>query len=214
MKQKIGICCILLLFIGIAVVHAGQFKARTGGIVFRGSYWDTNNDWAPIMKETQGLDETVYVGGYGGWMDFYSRIDDHLFLQCGLGLASDVMVSDEFLGTREVKVKAVTPLVFGVRYDLLAPENITAMQPYGSAGMGPYWEHQIHVIDEFGESDQVSVISKMRVGMYFGGGVFFRVSDTFVFNFDMKYHWVDMDTDNDFTGFELGIGFGFFWGNY
>ena len=214
MKQKYLIFCMLLLT--VAMVHAGyrSHKARTGGIVFLGGYWDTQNDWAPIQKVTNGLDETVYVGGYVGWIDFYSRLDDHFFLYCGMGAGADVMVTDEF-ETDEVRVKAITPLIFGARYDLVSADRITAVQPYVSAGAGPYWEHHIHVIDNtFSDSDQVSVQSNVRFGLYWGGGAFYRITDTFVLNFDMKYHLLDLDVHNEFSGYEIGIGFGFFWGEY
>ena len=66
-------------------------------------------------------------------------------------------------------------------------------------------------IQPFGDQE---VVSTMRGGAYFGGGMDFFLSKSFGINFDIKYHAVDLDFDNEISGLEVGLGFSILWGEY
>lgn len=205
--------CFLVFVIPVFAGHR-PYQEKSNGVVFRGSYWGNDDRDVSTQVVTQGLDNTVSVSGYGGWIEFFSRIDDQLYVTWGFGSSVDVQISDHFLSQNDVHSKSVTPLVLGVQYHVLPVAKQSVLQPYVQFGAGPYWIHEAKTENRFLGYEETTIKSHMKFGANIGGGTFFRVSNSFALNFDMKYHLVDFDTDHDFSGFEVGFGCCFLWGAY
>jgi hypothetical protein len=198
----------------LSVGSWAQMKPKQAGIVFRGVYWDTHNGNSIRVRE-HGFSEEVNVGNYGGSLTFFSRMDNQMFMEFSLSASAHVERKQESLFDEEVDVETVTPVLFGLRYNLLPLWNPSAIQPYASCGVGPYWFHHVHVIDEgLGMDEEVQVDSNMKPGAYAGGGVFFDFADWLSFNFDVRYHFVDFNRNHPKSDFEFGLGFAIKWGHY
>ena len=63
-----------------------------------------------------------------------------------------------------------------------------------------------HFIPVFG-----SVESKIKPGIYGGVGANFLFINWFGVHCDIKYHLINFDNDHPFSGFDLGMGIGFYW---
>ena len=214
MKHRMSIFVILGMVLYSSQGMTKNFEEKSSGLVFRGSYWQTESNGFEVTVSSHNFNESVDVGTYGGWLTFFSRLNDQMYLECSIGTIGQVRTQSEWFESEEVQVKGMIPLIFGVRYDLLPLRSPSAIQPYVAGGGGPYWQTNINVVDRWFAEEEVSVKSKMRPGLYLGGGVNFRAANWFMLNFDMKYHLVNFDFDQDFSGFEFGMGFGILWGSY
>jgi outer membrane protein W len=105
------------------------------------------------------------------------------------------------------------PILLGIRLDLLPQLRRTTIQPYASFGGGPYWLSDVNVADDRCDSE-VAIKSELLPGLYCGAGFDFMLSGWFGLNLDMKYHFINFDTDHTNNGFEMGVGFVFRWGNF
>jgi len=212
MKQT-ALILMVILFTGSAVpAMSNEADRRTSGIILRGSYWQTSNDGFEVTVTDHFFNETMDMGSYGGWITFFSQIGDRSYLECSLGSIGDVHTESNWFLSDEVDVEGLVPFTFGLRYHVLPVRNHSAMQPYITAGGGPYWKVNVHVVDRFLCDEEVNVKSKVKPGMYLGGGVNFEAASWFLLGFDMKYHLVGFDFDDNFSGFEFGMGIGFVWG--
>jgi hypothetical protein len=211
------------LFITIMAIIAAAFllgeyspvqaQARSTGIGLRGSYWNMNNGPAQIIVTNHDRYTGVDVGNAGGWIFFFSRVDEQTFFEFSLGAVGSVK-SETYDGFNEnVDVTAVTPILLGFRHNLFSLYNRSTLQPYVAYGAGPYWLHDITVHERF-YGDEVLVKSKIKPGAYAGGGVNFMLASWFGLNFDVKYHFLDFNVNHDYSGFEYGLGFSFMWGHY
>jgi outer membrane protein W len=115
----------------------------------------------------------------------------------------------------DVEVDAVASALIGLRHDLFSIRNPGAMQPYLAFGGGPYWINEILVEDRaFGLDEEVTVKSKPKPGAYAGAGLNFMLSNWFGINFDVKYHFVDLNVNHDYSGWEYGFGVLVAWGRW
>lgn len=108
----------------------------------------------------------------------------------------------------------VVPVLLGMRYHLFSPQNRSNIRPYVAFGAGPYWFADIFVHEEYWDEEEVTINSKLKAGGYAGGGLDFMLTSWFGLNLDVKYHFVDFNSNSDFSGYEYGLGLQFMWGKY
>ena len=111
-----------------------------------------------------------------------------------------------------MQVAAVMPTLLGIKYDLVRPDFDSALRPYLGAGGGIYWASDIQVIERDYYDEEVGVDSEARPGAYAGGGIDFLIGEHFLINYDVKYHWVDFDSERFDDGWEFALGFAITWG--
>lgn len=216
MKKKMWISMVAILMTTLLFSNvSGQARLKASGISFRGSYMNVNSEGSIVSVSHRHSDVEVMNGHAGGWLTFYSRMNERLTLELGLGALGQVEVHSDSYYDDDVDVSGVFPVVLGVRYDLLDPYSTGALRPYISGSAGPYWVSRVKVRDHFaGYDDDVSIKAELKPGLNVGGGLFFHMSSWFALNMDFKYHLVNFDPDNDFSGLEFGFGLAFFWGTY
>ncbi len=217
MKRKMmvsSILVVLLLFSFSTIVRA-DIKPRSTGIGFRGTYWRSNNA-RPQIFVTDGFAHTeIDVGGGGGWIYFFSRVDNDWIFEFSIGAIGEAAVKESYDYGEDVEVNAIIPILFGLRHDLFSFRSRSALQPYLAFGAGPYCLSEINVKERyFEQEEEVSVKTRVKPGGYAGGGMNFMFSSWFGLNFDIKYHFVDFNVNHDYSGWEYGFGFFFTWGSY
>ena len=216
MGKKMMSTALVTAFFVIALSSANAFsQSRSTGIGFRGTYWDMDNQPSGISVRQNGGITRVDVGSGGGWLYFYSRVNDSWLFEFSLGVAGKAKTEEEDFWGENVEVNAITPVLLGFRHNLLAHDTQSALQPYLSFGAGPYWINDIKVRDRYYDDDEeVYVKSKVKPGGYAGGGLNFMLGDWVGLNFDIKYHFVDFSEKHLYSGYEYGLGFFFTWGRY
>ena len=202
------VAAVTLVLIVIRVAEA-QPVPRSSGIILRGTFWDVGLD-QPLVSISDD-ERSVHVGPAGGWISFFGRLDDRRFLEFGFGVVGKVDVESGFGAEEDVDVNAVFPMIGGIRYHLLPVISPSALQPYLSFGGGVYWYTQV---DTWDAHPAESVIAQFQswAGAYAGGGMYFHLASWFALNLDLKYHLVTLDPEHDYSGLELGFGFGILWG--
>jgi len=186
---------------------------RPNGIGLRGGPYHMQAQSTHIYVSHQYQDDEVFIGGFSGWIYLYSHLKNHLYLDLTLGGIGKVEERVSFLGEEYVKVFSINPLLFGMHYEVLEEDHPGRLRPYFSAGGGPYWINEINV-EQNRVYDEVIIATDLKAGGYLGGGINFPVSQRFAFNFDMKYHFINLEAENKFSGFEYGIGLHFMWGTF
>ena len=187
-----------------------QTEKSSTGITFRFSFWNMGNESNFLRYTARDGHEHIEVSGAGGWITFFSRTSD--IWEFELSLGGFGKVNSEYGGFADDEdVTAVVPVLFGVRRDFLNINNSSALRPYVSFGGGPYWITNVQTKDNFNTEE---VISSIKPGAYAGGGLNFLFNQKFALNFDLKYHFVDLNTENEISGLELGLGFSLMWGKY
>ncbi len=213
--SKIFTSIIFLLLIVITdYSFAGDKKVAKIGIGFRGAYWNMNNgDFSIRVRENNGFSE-INIGGLGGSLYFFSRVSEQMFVDFSLGAVASVEERSFDFRADHVKSNVITPILFGLRMNLLSIDSQSALEPYISGGVGAYILSDVnaHYIDSFDE--EVTVNSITKAGAYAGGGLNFMFSKGFGMNYDVRYHWIDFQTEEYNSGFEFSIGFLFMWGTY
>jgi opacity protein-like surface antigen len=230
MKNKaIFTICALMILIAALSIQAKQPVVRTTGVGFRGSYWNSNFTATDFNLYHDKYYSEVNIGGGGGWLSFYSRINSSWLAEISVGGIGRVEAEATVNDSQFVHVAVITPLVFGLRHELFSHNRNNGFQPYLSAGIGPYWFHDILTKQEYRdewEHDQrwqdddddkdveVSATTKVFRGAYAGGGVNMALTSWMSLNFDVKYHFIDFDSKNKNSGYEFGLGLNFMWGRY
>lgn len=190
-----------------------QAQARSTGIGLRGTYWNMNNGPAHVIVTDHDDYSAIDVGNGGGWIFFFSRVDEQTFFEFSLGVVGSVTSESHHDFGEDIDITAVTPVVLGFRHNLFSMRSQSALQPYIAYGAGPYWLHDIKVRDGI-YTDEALVTSRLKPGGYAGGGMNFMMASWFGLNFDVKYHFIDFNVNHDYSGFEYGLGFSFMWGKY
>lgn len=192
----------------------GQSVTRSSGITFRGTFWDVNDDEALIAIRNDWDHNEVGTGHAGGWLCFFSRVSDRAFVELHLGAMGRVGINEYITSGDEVDVSGLTPILLGMRYNVLQVSNSSALQPYVAAGGGSYLLNRVRVFDSYISDSEVTIHSKMFMGFFVGGGIYFHLASWFALNWDMKLHCINFDPNHDFSGLEVGFGFSFLWGRY
>jgi outer membrane protein W len=155
----------------------------------------------------------VNTGSGGAWLSLLSRLNYNTMFELSLGAVGQVEEEMSYYTDTDVDIFAVTPLLFGIRFEIIPPESQSALKPYLSLGGGPYWISSIMVKDRVFENE-VTINTKLRRGGYLGGGANFLLSDWFAVNFDVKYHFIDFNVKHENSGLEYGLGVSFLWGRF
>ena len=170
---------LILLPLVLFFVNLSAAMDRTAGIGFRGTFWNMDNSSNSIrISNRPGFEAEYDLGGGGGYLFMFSRMNENMFLELTLGAVGQLESHQEFGWGEEVDVNAVTPLLIGFRTDLLPVESRSALNPYIAAGLGPYWFSDVYVREEFMlPAQEVNVRTKARLGAYAGGGMNFMFTD-------------------------------------
>ena len=107
----------------------------------------------------------------------------------------------------------ITPLLIGLKYNLLNHQNPSAFQPYIAFGAGPYWITHVTARDEL-YKEEVTLKTDSHRGGYLGGGFNFILTNWAAINFDLKYHFINFNVNHEYSGPEYGIGLQFMWGHF
>jgi len=201
------------LFVLFSANLFAQREVKTTGIGLRGTYWKLSNDPTHIIVSDYGSYSSVNTGSGGVWLYLLSRMNYNTLFELSLGAVGKVEEETCCYAQSDVDVFAVTPILFGLRFELFSPDNRSALQPYLSLGGGPYWFSTISVKERLYE-DEVKVETELKRGGYLGGGANFLLSDWFAINFDMKYHFIDFNKNHENSGLEYGLGVSFMWGRF
>jgi opacity protein-like surface antigen len=214
MKQTVmWLVAILVLSLLLVPAAIRAEHPRSAGIGLRTSYWDMAGVDNRIVAHSYDGDEWIDVGGTGGHFYLLSRISERMMLELNFGSTGSVKGVERWYGDQDYDVTAVIPITLGLRYDLLALHNPGVARPYLSAGAGPYIVAKASVHEDWFGDEVVGEWDAHR-GAYLGAGLDYRLTSWLWLNFDARHHFVDMDADNEFSGFEYGIGLQFMWGRY
>ncbi len=213
--------CILFCLMTLAALQPSELAAQRGranGIGLRASYWNVGNQsirWSGTTRQS-----AFEISGVGGWLNYFSRVSDHWYLDFNLGAIARVKGDEGDSSNADVQVSVLVPFLFGARYDLLPTKVSSAFQPYLAAGLGPYWNNSLQVRNrETGED--FTGEGKIQLGGYAGGGLNLVMTSWLAWNFELKYHFIGVRTHGDFekisyakntSGFEFGLGLAFMWG--
>ena len=199
-------------------LHA-QAIARSNGIGVRASYWSLADQ--PTKFSFSDTRSQFDVTGLGGWLNYFSRLNNRWYMDFQLGTIVRATGETEEVDKADVDVSLLVPFLFGVRYDLLSSSFHSSFQPYLGAGIGPYWATSFRVRNvETGE--EITGEGRLLSGAYAGGGVNLLISSWLALNFELKYHFVDLNVGTnlrnfrygkEFSGMEFGLGFSFMWGH-
>lgn len=176
------------------------------------SFWNVTNHPTRISTYGYGKDVTVDIGGAGANLYFFSRVYNNWFLEFNLGTVAGVHEEQSNYIVSNIEATAIVPINLGLRYDVLSVRLPSSIQPYLSGGGGPYWIASVKNENPFANSVQ-TVESKMKYGAYTGVGTNLMLSSWLVLNFDLRYHFVDLQFEEDYSGLEFGMGFSFLWGS-
>ena len=210
MKPKIFVIVTVLVLIPLFVFAQ---NVKSTGIGLRCSYYDMTNGPMEVSVINHGQHTKANVGGGGGWLYLYSRVGDNLFLEINVGAVGEVREETHNYNESKIDVSAITPILLGLRQELLSPYNQSNLRPYFSFGAGPYWISDV-IVREDSFSEEVSVNTILERGGYLGGGFDFKLCSWLAFNFDAKYHFIDFDKKHELSGVDYGLGFTIMWGNY
>ena len=188
---------------------------RTAGLGVRGSSWDMNRfpDQSTVSVHTHMVE--VSSGSGGGWLFFISRMSESDWVEISLGAAGKAEVTDATL-VDETQVDGVSTVLLGFRHELFAPANHSRVRPYAAWGIGPYWVHRIHAIDRawVQADEEVQIDTRLKGGGYLGGGINLMLSSVVGINVDARYHFIEFDRKNDFSGLDFGLGLMICWGRF
>jgi hypothetical protein len=198
-----------LLLAGIGRAES-MFQNRAG-FSLRGSYWSARHDDAVISVNTGIHGDDVVVGGAGGWLSFYSGVGERGCIEFSIGGLGRAEVADRNLFSDHVEVTGAMPILIGMQFPLFGERTFSAFQPYVSLGGGPYILSNVHVNDNDLMNDEVTVKNKVRPGAYGALGGYFLFTRWFAFQGEFRYHMVNFNPDDDYSGYELGFGLAFFW---
>ena len=202
---------ILILFVTAQLFAQG--KLRSNGAGFRFNFWNITGRPTQINIRAGEVNPTVDLSGAGGTLFFFTRIHERLFFDLSFGAVASVQSVGGSQGNDSSVVNAVLPILLGVHYDVLPSHLSSSVQPYLSLGLGPYWVQNVEGnFEPTGTETEGSIESKFLYGGYAGLGTNILFTDWIALNLDLKYHLVDFNTNNTFSGLDFGLGLSFMWG--
>ena len=207
------IVAILVGCLPMLPIELNAQEQRSAGIGIRTSYWDMAGVENRIVAHSHDGVAWIDAGGSGGHLYLLSRISEWLMLELNFGSAGSVKGAQRWYDGNEYDVNAVIPITLGVRYDLVSPRHRGVARPYLAGGIGPYIIAKASVHQNWFEDEGVGEWDAHK-GAYLGAGLDYRLTSWLWLNFDARHHFVDMDSRNDFSGFEFGFGLQFMWGRY
>jgi len=202
----------LIYILAVAIGAAAQGVSRPNGLGLRVSFWNLSEESFSVRVDARNQNVNMNLNGLGVWFFYFSRLHDNWFLQSELGVIGSVAAEEDAsaIGTR-ASGSSIVPILFGLRYDLLPGRTTSMMQPYVAAGAGPHWISDFRSETEIGQA-VVESKTLLKYGGYAGAGLQVIAASWLAFNFDLKYHWVDFDRRNPYSGIEFGAGAAVMWG--
>ncbi len=215
MFRKTIFSSLIIIFAVMNSFADTNLKDRSSGVGFRASYWSGYNDQSDYTVIHKDGRSHVDIGGGGGWLSFFSRMSENDVLELSLGALGNAETKTTYYYGEDTDVNVVAAVTLGIRHEFYSFYHNKAMVPYVTVGGGPYWVSDILVKDrDFDYDDEVLVHTKLRAGMYAGAGMNFMLSSWFGLDFDLRYHLINFDVNNDYSGWETGLGFNFYWGSF
>jgi hypothetical protein len=217
MKRNTMLVAAIIVFFVMSInsMATAGVKPRAAGIGLRGTYWHMNNSNHEIYVSNSIEGTEVDVGGGGGWIYFFSRIDNSSLLEFSLGAVGRAETKTNYIDGEEVDVDAILAVLMGLRHELFSVYNPSALRPYLSLGVGPYWLNDVTVRERYwGYEEEVKVKAKVKPGGYAGVGTNFMLSSSFGLTFDARYHFVNFNVNHEYSGWEYGMGIVIAWGRY
>ena len=212
-KTLISVAVVIVITLMMSISNTfAQREVKSTGIGVRGSYWRMNNEPTQVVVSSSG-ENVVNIGGAGGWLNLYSRVNNYLLLEFSIGAIGKVEDATTTYTNNEVEAFAITPLLLGFRLGILSPKNQSSLHPYISFGGGPYWVSNLNVKERLDE-EEVNIHTNLFRGAYAGGGFNFLLSDWIAVNFDLRYHFIDFNVNHEHSGLEYGLGINIMWGKY
>ncbi|MCI0514559.1 hypothetical protein L0128_15200 [candidate division KSB1 bacterium] len=201
---------ILITLLGdLTIPEMGWCGLRAHGLGLRTSFWNVTNRPTRFVVNDFGEQINLDLGGAGAGLCFTSRLYQNWFFEFNLDVISAVQGSSEKVQKMDFNVSTVVPLLFGLRYHVLSNRFPSAFQPYLTMGAGPYFGTSI----ELRGSSQQSIGAETIYGAYLGGGMNLMIFDWFALNFDLKYHFPNLDTKHQYSGLQFGFGLNLMWGS-
>ena len=215
MAQRVKVL-LPLLAVGALLFMPGdaatQVSSRTTGITLRGAArgWPDSRERLVWLG---GAEHTYFDSeGVGGWISFFSRATDELFLEISFGGLVRSVEEVKWAEGTETYVEALVPVLLGARAYPFEPSRHKSLRPYLSFGAGPYWMTDIESVETLSRDD-FSVDARHAFGGYLGAGVDFMLTDWLGLNVDFRQHYVDFRRSHEYSGSEYAVGMQFMWGN-
>jgi outer membrane protein W len=187
---------------------------RSNGIGFRVNFWSITDRPTKIDFSARTQQTNVDVSGAGGTLYFFTRIHNNLFFDLTFEAVASVQTISKSDLTDSTHINLVIPILLGLHYDVLPARLTSSVQPYVSAGMGPYWVQKGKTNIEAIEPDvEGSIESEFLFGLYAGLGANILFTDWLALNVDLKYHIVEFDFSQKYSGPDFGLGLSFMWGS-
>ena len=79
-----------------SLIAEAEVKPRSAGIGFRGTFWRFNNEKPGFAVSHSPCHTEVNVGGGGGWLYLFSRIDNDWIFEFSLGAVGKAEVKESF----------------------------------------------------------------------------------------------------------------------
>ncbi|MBD3289666.1 hypothetical protein GF337_12745, partial [candidate division KSB1 bacterium] len=160
MRTIFIVIALSLLLVGASY---SEQPVRSTGIGFRATYMNFSNTSSEVRVIDYGRESYVNLGGAGGWLYLFSRIDYNAFVELSFGAVGKVEQATENWYGESVDAEAITPLLIGLKYNLLHHESQNAFQPYIAFGAGPYWITHVSAREEF-HQEEVSLKTETNRG--------------------------------------------------
>ncbi|MBN2354505.1 outer membrane beta-barrel protein [candidate division KSB1 bacterium] len=224
---KISLCLMpVIMLAGMGDLSAYEMKKQKAySIGVRASYFPMPYRSTQVHASHPDCRVSFETEGFGGNFYFTSRISRNWLLEVTAGgIVSVRGVSEgdcwddcccgcEDHECSDIDVESITPLLVGLRYQLTSLGRHSNLQPYVSAGAGPYWISRVQTVTEPFE-EEVTTSAQAKRGAYAGAGFDCAVAGWLGFNVDVKYHFVDLDASDRYSDFEFGVGVQIMWGSY
>ncbi len=209
-------CLLVLLAAGLlltARTYAQTYRVKSSAVGIRGSMVIGNDGGMNFHIHHDDKYDHVSTGNMGGSFFLMSRIADQFLLEFTIGAYARVFHDSYCHWENESHVYSAAPLLMGINYEILPVDVNVSIRPYLAFGPGAYLLSDIRVIEE-NDHDEAHIDSRIKFGIYGGGGFNFLFTENFRGNVDLKYHMIDMNPTLDRSGFEFSLGLIFTWGNY
>ena len=200
----------LLIWNSDTVAHSELIST---GIGFRGSFYNPSAQPSGVRFSRHlgyAINSAVKAGGC---LYVFSRIGESTLLEFSIGTIASIEQEVSFIASQKVDVFNLTPILVGIRYDFLQNQNRSILQPYLSGGLGAYVLSDVNLVQKIWY-EEVEVSTSVKPGLFVGGGINIQIGSWTALNFDGKYHFVNINPNFEYSGFEFGIGFNFSWGSY
>lgn len=200
------------LIIMNSVIFA-QPKLNSTGIGLRGSFYNPSTQNTGVSYSTQIgrlVNKTVNLGGC---LYLFSRISEKSLLEFSIGNFTRAEEEISYIASHKVDAWGMTSILFGLRYEILQLPHNGILLPYLNGGFAVYIFSDVKVLQEL-RYEQVEVFTNVKPGLYLAIGLNIQVRSWIALNLDGKYHFVNINPDYPYSGFEFGMGFNFSWGSF